>query len=75
MTPRQISRYCALDESSRSVVRQAIDRLGLSARAYHRIVKVARTIADLAGCDDILGSHLQEAIQYRIQEVGGDGGY
>jgi magnesium chelatase family protein len=75
MTPRQISRYCPLDESSRSVVRQAIDRLGLSARAYHRIVKVARTIADLAGCDDILGSHLQEAIQYRVQEAGGDGGY
>ncbi len=73
MTPRQISRYCPLDESGRSVIRQAITRLGLSARAYHRIVKVARTIADLAACDEIRESHIQEAIQYRIQEVGNNG--
>ena len=73
MTPRQISRYCPLDESGRGVIRQAITRLGLSARAYHRVVKVARTIADLAACDEIRESHIQEAIQYRIQEVGTNG--
>ena len=73
MTPRQISRYCSLDGSGRSVIRQAITRLGLSARAYHRVVKVARTIADLADCEEIRASHIQEAIQYRIQEVGTNG--
>jgi magnesium chelatase family protein len=65
MRPRQIKKYCALDSSSRNLLERAITQLGLSARAYHRILKVARTIADL-DCDaHIAAHHLLEAIQYR----------
>jgi magnesium chelatase family protein len=56
---------CALDVGGASLVRTAVDRLGLSARAYHRVLRVARTIADLAGCQDIKPVHLAEAIQYQ----------
>jgi len=54
-----------LDSVSRDLLEQAMTRLSLSARAYGRIVRVARTIADLAGCDMIAVTHLAEAIQYR----------
>jgi len=54
-----------LDEEGRRLLEQAIDRLGLSARAYHRVLKVARTIADFAGEANIRSSHLAEAVQYR----------
>jgi magnesium chelatase family protein len=61
----EVDEFCALDESEAALLRQAIARLNLSARAYHRILKVARTIADLAGSAAIKSSHIAEAIQYR----------
>ena len=62
---RQVDQYCQLDRENQMLLEQAITRLGLSARAYHRILKVARTIADLAGENSIGSSHLTEAIAYR----------
>jgi len=62
---RDIEKYCHLDEDNSRILEQACKRLGLSARAYHRILKVARTIADLEGSDDITGPHISEAISYR----------
>jgi magnesium chelatase family protein len=63
--PAAIERHCALDAAGRRLLRQAFDQLGLSARATHRVLCVARTIADLAGAETIGGEHLAEAIQYR----------
>ncbi len=65
MQSRQVRAYCALDDAGRQLMKMAIQRLGLSARAYDRILKVARTIADLAAVPDIRPEHLSEAIQYR----------
>jgi len=65
LTPREIDRACQLDDHGRRLMTQALQRLGLSARAYHRVLKVARTIADLAGCGSIQSQHLTEAIGYR----------
>lgn len=65
MTSRHLRRYCRLDDSSRTLLDKAIDRLGLSARAYDRILKVGRTIADISGAETIGSDHLAEAIQYR----------
>jgi magnesium chelatase family protein len=62
---KQIEETCRLDEAGKRLLEQAIDRLGLSARAYHRVLKVARTIADLAAEENILPAHLAEAVQYR----------
>ncbi|MFZ1641849.1 MAG: YifB family Mg chelatase-like AAA ATPase [Candidatus Contendobacter sp.] len=62
---REIERYCTLSENDHRLLEQALERLGLSPRAYHRILKVARTIADLAGSDSIKTPHLTEAISYR----------
>ena len=61
----EIKEYCVLDEASRALVKAAMNQLQLSARGYHRVLKLARTIADLAGCQDIGMSHLAEALQYR----------
>jgi magnesium chelatase family protein len=61
----QLEEFCPLQEQDFQLVEQAINRLDLSARAYHRILKVARTIADLAGSKQIQTSHLTEAIGYR----------
>jgi len=61
----EIDQYCMPDAQGEALLRQAITRLNLSARAYHRILKVARTIADLAGSRDIETAHLAEAVQYR----------
>jgi magnesium chelatase family protein len=63
--PADIDRFCLPDASGESLLRNAIGKLGLSARAYHRIRKVARTIADLAGEPDIRTVHIAEAVQYR----------
>ncbi len=65
MTSREIAAFCPLGEASLQLLRTAMDRLGLSARAYDRILKVARTIADLHGCEAIEPAHIAEAIQYR----------
>lgn len=65
MTAKQIEKYCKLDEDCTKLLKSAMDRLSLSARAYDRIRKVARTIADLANSQDIKPEHLAEAIQYR----------
>jgi len=65
MTSRELRQYCQLDAQSLSLLKTAIDRLGLSARAYDRILKVSRTIADIEGFDAIQPAHVAEAIQYR----------
>jgi len=65
MRPKHIKKYCKLDDAGESLLGEAVRRLGLSARAYHRILKVARTIADLDHQDNIAPHHLLEAIQYR----------
>ncbi|MDO8598268.1 MAG: ATP-binding protein, partial [Sulfuricaulis sp.] len=61
----EIDALCAPDAQGAALLQQAISRLNLSARAYHRVLKVARTIADLAGSENILTSHIAEAVQYR----------
>ena len=65
MSTKQIRNYCVLDEASKQLLKTAMERLNLSARAYDRILKVARTIADLEGAENISGAHISEAIQYR----------
>lgn len=65
MAPKQIQRHCRLDEQGLHILEDAIRRLGFSARAYHRILKVSRTIADLEDSEDIRPHHVLEAIQYR----------
>jgi magnesium chelatase family protein len=61
----EIRQFCKLKEDGQSLMRAAMSQLNLSARAYHRILKLARTIADLAGCEEIQSVHLAEALQYR----------
>ena len=65
MRPADVRKYCKLDEAGTSLLRAAMNQLQLSARAFHRVLKLARTIADLAGSESIQPAHLAEAIQYR----------
>lgn len=65
LSVKEIDQHCALDTTSETLLKNAISRLNLSARAYHRILKVARTIADLSGVNKINNQHIAEAIQYR----------
>ncbi len=65
MNSKQIRKYVVLDEAGNELIKKAMDKLGLSARAYDRILKVARTIADLDGCKQVMSQHLSEAIHYR----------
>lgn len=65
MTPRFIRKYCELDPAGNRMLELVTDRLGFSARTYNRILKVARTVADLAGSENIREEHIAEAIQYR----------
>ena len=70
MGPEEMRRYCALDETCAQLMKQAFDTMGLTARSYDRILKVARTIADLEGSKDIQPQHIAEAIQYRAVNLG-----
>ena len=65
MGPGDIERYCKLDDPSMRLLERSVERLGLSARGYHRILKIARTIADMAGSEQLELSHVAEAVQYR----------
>jgi magnesium chelatase family protein len=65
MGPGEVREHCQLDGAGKSLLRAAMQQLHMSARAYHRILKLARTIADLAGSEEIKTAHLAEAIQYR----------
>ena len=68
MSSREIKQYCKLAEAAEKLIAQAVDSMKLSARVYHRLLKLARTIADLEGSDLILTSHIAEALQYRPKE-------
>ncbi len=65
MGPAEVRQHCQLDTAGQSLMRAAMRQLQLSARAYHRVLKLARTIADLAGGESISPAHLAEALQYR----------
>jgi magnesium chelatase family protein len=65
MHPAEVRKYCQLDTTSQSLMRSAMSQMQLSARAYHRVLKLSRTIADLAGESEIASQHLAEALQYR----------
>jgi magnesium chelatase family protein len=65
MGPKQLHTFCCTDTAGQELLKQVTDRLGLSARTYTRLLKVARTIADLADSEEIAVNHLAEAIQYR----------
>lgn len=65
MNTKHIRKYCIMDDASKELLKNAMERLNLSARAYDRILKVARTIADLENATDVSGNHIGEAIQYR----------
>jgi magnesium chelatase family protein len=65
MAARDVRRHCPLTAPVETLLREAVTRLGLSARAYHRVLKIARTIADLCGSEALAPNHVSEAIQYR----------
>ena len=70
MSPEQLHRICVLDDDCAAIMEEAFESLGLTARSYDRILKVARTIADLDGAEQIESAHLAEAIQYRTYKIG-----
>lgn len=70
MGPQEMRTFCQLDDTCSALMKQAFDALGLTARSYDRILKVARTIADLEGCEEIAPEHIAEAIQYRAANMG-----
>jgi magnesium chelatase family protein len=70
MRPAEVRQFCALDDTGRALMKTAMSQLNLTARAYHRVLKLARTIADLAGSQSIAPQHLAEALQYRPKLMG-----
>lgn len=68
MGPEEVKKYCRVDREGRELLAMAVDRLGFSARGYTRVLKVARTIADLEGIESILSTHIAEAVQYRMSD-------
>ena len=70
MGPAEMRKYCSLSEESAQLMKNAFEAMGLTARSYDRILKVARTVADLDGCDTIEPQHIAEAIQYRAVNLG-----
>ncbi len=70
MRVAEIRQFCKLDGAGEALVRAAMGQMNLSARGYHRVLKLARTIADLAGCENIQAAHLAEALQYRPKMLG-----
>ncbi|MFI4921392.1 MAG: ATP-dependent protease, partial [Gammaproteobacteria bacterium] len=66
LSTREINRHCKPDAAGQQLLERAMEQLGLSARAYHRILKVARTIADLAGSETVMSAHVAEAVGYRV---------
>ena len=65
MNSKMLRKYCGLDDASHALLQNAIDKMGYSARVFDRILKVARTIADIEGVERINSDHISEAIQYR----------
>jgi magnesium chelatase family protein len=70
MRPAEVRRFCTLDEASTALLRAAMAQLQLTARSFHRVLKISRTIADLSGAEVIRPAHLAEALQYRPRQVG-----
>ena len=70
MGPKEVEKFCKLDEQSSIILEKSVRKLGLSARAYHRILKISRTIADLDASESIQSKHVAEAIQYRRSHIG-----
>ena len=75
MSLKQIKQFCRLPDEAQELIRQAMRTLNLSARGYHRVIKIARTIADLEGKDDIIQEHVAEALQYRRKDEEGGMGF
>ena len=69
MTPIEVKEFCQIEPSAQGLLRTAMKQLHLTARAFHRILKLARTIADLDGADTIKSNHLAEALQYRQRNI------
>jgi magnesium chelatase family protein len=69
MGPAEIRQYCQVDEVAQSLLKAAMQQMHMSARAYHRVLKLGRTIADLAGSEDIQTTYIAEAIQYRPRRM------
>ena len=69
MNNKQLKAFCNLDEASILLLKQAISKLNLSARAFHRVIKIARTIADLEGTTNIKSNHVAESLQYRPTDI------